>query len=44
VQDGETIDVGTLEVIKQLTIAYRYQTRDTKPSQAFQMRDASLVS
>jgi hypothetical protein len=40
VQDGETIDVGTLEVIKQITIAYRYQLRDGFASQAFAMRDA----
>lgn len=42
VQDGEQIDVGTLEVIKQVTVAYRYQLRDGQPSAAFAQRDAAL--
>jgi hypothetical protein len=42
VQDGEQIDVGTLEVIKQITVAYRYSLRDGQPSQAFALRDAAL--
>lgn len=42
VQDGEQIDVGTLEVIKQITVAYRYPLRDGTPSQAFAQRDALL--
>lgn len=43
VVDGETIDVGTLEVLKQITIAYRYQLRDGIPSRAFTTRDAAIV-
>jgi hypothetical protein len=39
VQDGETIDVGTLEVLKQITVAYRYVLRDGAASQAFNMRN-----
>lgn len=42
VVDGEQIDVGTLEVIKQITIAYRYTTRNGQPSAAFALRDAAL--
>lgn len=42
VQDGETIDVGTLEVLKTLTIAYRYVLRDGVPSAAFSNRDNQL--
>lgn len=42
VQDGEQIDVGTLEVIKQITVAYRYVLRDGVPSAAFANRDAML--
>lgn len=42
VQDGETIDVGTLEIIKQITVAYRYQLRDGVPSRAFALRDRPL--
>lgn len=44
VQDGEQIDVGTLEVIKQITVAYRYVLRDGAPSQAFLNRDATLAT
>jgi hypothetical protein len=44
VTDGETIDVGTLEILKTVTIAYRYQLRDGVPSQAFTTRDAPLPS
>jgi hypothetical protein len=42
VQDGEQIDVGTLEVIKQVTVAYRYVLRDGAPSVAFTNRDNQL--
>jgi hypothetical protein len=42
VQDGEQIDVGTLEVIKQITVAYRYPLRDGQASAAFAQRDALL--
>jgi|ERR1039458_311043 hypothetical protein len=42
VQDGEQVDVGSLEIIKQLTIAYRYSMRDGLASQGFKQRDAML--
>ena len=42
VQDGEQIDVGTLEVIKQITVAYRYTLRDGQASQGFTQRDLSV--
>lgn len=42
VQDGETLDVGTLEVLKQITVAYRYSLRDGVASAAFAQRDARL--
>lgn len=41
--DGEQIEVGTLEVIKQVTVAYRYLTRNGTPSQGFAIRDNPLV-
>lgn len=40
--DGEQIEVGTLEVIKQITVAYRYVTRNGQPNPAFAMRDNPL--
>lgn len=40
--DGEQIEVGTLEVIKQVTIAYRYTTRNGHASRGFQIRDNAL--
>lgn len=42
VQDGDTIDVGTLEVLKTITVAYRYVLRDGLPSAAFSLRDNAL--
>jgi hypothetical protein len=42
VVDGEQIEIGTLEVIKQITITYRYLMRNTQPSQAFAVRDAAI--
>lgn len=42
VVDGETDAVGTVEIIKQVTVAYRYVTRDGNPSQAFALRDGAL--
>lgn len=42
VVDGEQIEVGTLEVLKQITVAYRYLTRNGQVSQAFRLRDAAL--
>lgn len=41
VQDGEQIDVGTLEIIKQITVAYRYSARDGQMPQAFTLRNAA---
>jgi hypothetical protein len=43
VSDNETDEVGTMEVVKQVTVMYRYVTRNGKPSAAFQLRDASLA-
>lgn len=42
VVDGEQIEVGTMEVIKQVTVAYRYLTRNTEPSLGFKYRDGAL--
>lgn len=39
VVDGETVAVGTKEVIKQITVQYRYMLRNGNPSQAFALRD-----
>lgn len=43
IQDGETIEVGSMEIIKQITIAYRYKTRNGKRSKAFAYRDRPLA-
>jgi hypothetical protein len=37
--DGESVEVGTMEVIKQVTIAYTYKTRNGKGSKAWQYRN-----
>lgn len=42
VEDGETIEVGTLEVIKRITVMYRYVTRNGQPNPAFGVRDNPL--
>lgn len=42
VQDGEQIAVGTMEVLKQITINYRYMTRNGNASIAFKVRDNAL--
>jgi hypothetical protein len=42
VVDGENVEVGTLEIIKQITLSFRYVTRNGKVSQAFALRDAAL--
>lgn len=42
VQDGEQIAIGTMEVLKQITINYRYMTRNGNPSIAFKVRDNPL--
>lgn len=39
--EGEQIEVGTMEVIKQVTVMYRYKTRSGAASQAFTIRDRS---
>ena len=40
--DGEQIEVGSMEIIKQVTVAYRYKTRNGKRSRAFDYRDRPL--
>jgi len=42
VQDGEQIAIGTMEVLKQITINYRYMTRNSNSSIAFKVRDNPL--
>lgn len=43
VLDGETIEVGTMEVLKQITVAYRYMTRSGgRRNDAFALRDGQL--
>lgn len=42
VVDGEQIEVGTLEVLKQITVNYLYTTRNGQPSQAFTLRNNPL--
>lgn len=40
VEDGETIEVGTMEVTKRITVAYTHMTRDgADPNLAIQLRD-----
>lgn len=39
VVDGETVAVGTKEVIKQITVQYRYLLRNGVPSLGFKQRD-----
>lgn len=40
--DGETIDVGTMEITKTVTVAYRFKTRNGVRSKAFQYRDRAI--
>jgi hypothetical protein len=42
--DGDNIEVGTMEVIKQVTVAYRFKTRNEKRSKAFEYRDRPITS
>lgn len=42
VVDGEEINVGTMEVIKQITIGYTYTTRKNLKPSAFALRDRPL--
>jgi len=45
VMDGETVDVGTLQIIKQITVAYRYSLRNGNQGLGFgtQGRDAGIA-
>lgn len=40
--DGEEIEIGTMEVIKQVTVAYTHLTRGDKRSKAFDYRDRAI--
>jgi hypothetical protein len=42
--DGEAVEVGTMEVIKQITVAYTHMTRGDKRSRAWDYRDRALGS
>lgn len=42
VVDGENIEIGTMEVIKQITVGYTHMTRGSKRSKAWDLRDAPL--
>lgn len=44
VVDGEQVAVGTVEVIKQITVAFRYLSRNGVVSQAFAQRDGVHAS
>jgi hypothetical protein len=45
VEDGETIEVGTMEVTKRLTIAYTQMTRDNAlPNRAIALRNANQAA
>lgn len=45
VEDGETIEIGTMEVTKRLTIAYTHMTRDNaNPNKAIAMRNNRINS
>jgi hypothetical protein len=45
VEDGETIEVGTMEITKRLTVAYTYMTRDNaNANQAIALRDKRATS
>lgn len=44
VTDGENVQVGSKEVFKQITVAYRYLTRNGVPSQAFAQRDGQIAN
>ena len=40
--DGEQVEVGTMEIIKQVTVAYRFKTRNDRRSKAFEYRDRPI--
>lgn len=41
--DGEQIEVGSMEIIKQVTVAYRFKMRNGNDSKAFDYRDRALL-
>lgn len=41
--DGEQVEVGTMEIIKQVTVAYRFKTRNSRRSKAFDYRDRPIT-
>lgn len=41
--DGDTIEVGTMDIVKQVTIAYRFTTRNNRRSKAFAYRDRAIT-
>lgn len=42
ITDGEQVEVGTMEIIKQVTVAYRFKTRNDRRSKAFEYRDRPI--
>lgn len=42
VEDGETIEVGTMEILKRITVAYTHMTRGGKSSRAWDLRNQPL--
>lgn len=44
VQDGEQIQVGTMEILKQITVNFCYVTRNNVPSIAFKLRNDPLAA
>lgn len=44
VQDGEQIAVGTMEILKQITVNFRYVTRNGHESAAFRVRNNPIVA
>jgi hypothetical protein len=40
--DGEAVEVGTMEVIKQVTVAYTHMTRNGQRSKAWDYRDRPI--
>jgi hypothetical protein len=40
--DGEQIEVGSMEIIKTVTVAYRFKTRNDRRSKAFEYRDRAI--
>lgn len=39
ITDGETVEVGTMEILKQITVAYTHMTRNGRRSKAWDYRD-----